>query len=187
MLDWGAGCARLTRWFIDKGEAEVTGVDVDADNIAWCVENIPRAEFQTVGLYPPTELESKSFDLIFGNSVLTHLTQPTMKLWLAELRSLMKPNGIALLSFHGNFSNAYFCSHSLGAVERILKNGFYDEQIGKEMVGFLSDPTYYRQTFMSDAHALTVFDEAGFEVVDVIVGYVSRCQNLAVLRYKNKS
>lgn len=69
-------------------------------------------------------------------------------------------------------------------MEKILAEGFYAEQVGKEMAGVLSDPEYYRQTYMSDAYAAEVFSEAGFELVDVLVGYVSRCQNLAVLRLK---
>lgn len=181
VLDWGCGCGRLTRWFPEKGAGQYLGIDIDAENIAWCKESLKGASFDTVGLYPPTELEDHSFDLVIANSVLTHLTRVTMDKWLREIRRIIKPNGLALLSFHGDFSNAYFVSRHKDAMLKILDTGFYDKLIGKEMAGVLTDPEYYRQTYMSDKSAREIFEAAGFTIKDVIVGFVSRCQNLAVL------
>jgi SAM-dependent methyltransferase len=187
ILDWGCGCGRLTRWFADRGAGQYVGVDVDAENIAWCKENIQGADFETIGLYPPTDLERQSFDLVIGNSVLTHLTRETMEKWLAEIRRVLKPDSVALLSFHGDFSNAYLVSRYKDAMLNILDTGCYDKLIGKEMEGVLSDPDYYRQTYFSDDFAVKAFRAAGFEVETVLVGHVSRCQNLAVLRAVHNS
>lgn len=184
ILDWGAGCGRLTRWFAERSKGEVVGVDIDLENLAWCKDNIKGASFKAVGLYPPTDLKTKSFDMVLANSVLSHLTQSALVSWLAEIKRILRPNGVALLSYHGDFSAAYFLSHWTDAIRRIESDGYFDEMVGKEMIGVLSDPTYYRQTFMSDRHAFKLFDEAGFHVRDTLVGHVSRCQNLAVLRHK---
>lgn len=185
VLDWGSGCGRLTRWFPKKGAGQYLGIDIDEENIAWSKENLKGASFDTVGLYPPTRLEDHSFDLVIANSVLTHLTRATMDKWLGEIRRVLKPNGLALLSFHDNFSNAYLVSRHKVALLQILETGFYDDLIGKEMAGVLPDPEYYRQTYMSDASAREIFETADFTVKDVIVGFVSRCQNLAVLTPAN--
>jgi 2-polyprenyl-3-methyl-5-hydroxy-6-metoxy-1,4-benzoquinol methylase len=182
VLDWGCGCGRLTRWFAATGKGRYVGIDIDDENVAWCRDNLSGASFETVPLYPPTRLDSSSFDLVIGNSVLTHLAQPTMEKWLAEIRRLVKPGGLALLSYHGDFSNAYFVSRYGDAMRRILDTGIYDDLMGKEMEGVLPDPTYYRQTYMSDSRAADMFRAAGFGIETVHVGHVSRCQNLAVLR-----
>lgn len=105
VLDWGAGCGRLTRWFVDRGAANVVGIDVDAENVEWCKSNLPGAEFKAVELFPPTPFSAASFDLVFANSVLTHLTKKAMTAWLGEVRRVLKPDGLALLSYHGDFSN----------------------------------------------------------------------------------
>jgi 2-polyprenyl-3-methyl-5-hydroxy-6-metoxy-1,4-benzoquinol methylase len=182
LLDWGCGCGRQTRWFAERGQGRYVGIDIDGENVDWCRRNLDRAAFETVPLYPPTTFESGSFDVVIANSVLTHLTNATMKVWLAEVRRWLKPGGLALLSYHGDFSNAYFVSRFGDAVRRILDAGIYDDLPGREMEGVLPDPTYYRQTYMSDAFAAEVFREAGFLMETVHVGHVSRCQNLAVLR-----
>lgn len=182
VLDWGCGCGRLTRWFAATGNGHYVGIDIDGENVDWCRDNLAGASFETVPLYPPTRLDSHSFDLVIANSVLTHLTKATMEMWLLEVRRLLKADGVALLSYHGDFSNAYFVSSYGDAMRRILEVGIYDDLIGKEMEGVLPDPTYYRQTYMSDTYAAEVFRAAGFRVETVLIGHVSRCQNLAVLR-----
>ncbi|HBB55378.1 MAG TPA: hypothetical protein DCZ49_04250 [Hyphomonadaceae bacterium] len=47
ILDWGCGCARLTRHFLElpNGRNRVVGVDIDADNIAWSSNNISPNSF----------------------------------------------------------------------------------------------------------------------------------------------
>jgi 2-polyprenyl-3-methyl-5-hydroxy-6-metoxy-1,4-benzoquinol methylase len=182
LLDWGCGCGRQARWFAERGQGRYVGIDIDGENIDWCCSNIEGASFETVPLYPPTAFESGSFDVVIANSVLTHLTKATMEAWLAEVRRLLRPEGLALLSYHGDFSNAYFVSRFGEAVRRILAAGIYDDLPGKEMEGVLPDPTYYRQTYMSDAFAAEMFKATGFRIETVHVGHVSRCQNLAVLR-----
>ena len=73
--------------------ANVHGTDIDPDNIKWCKHNLAEGSFDHVGLYPPTELESQSFDLIIANSVLSHLNLDAMHSWLEEVARLLKPNG----------------------------------------------------------------------------------------------
>ena len=36
VLDWGCGAGRVTRYLLGDTPCAVTGVDIDADNIAWC-------------------------------------------------------------------------------------------------------------------------------------------------------
>jgi SAM-dependent methyltransferase len=43
----------------------------------------------------------QSFDLILNHSVFTHIDERMQDLWLVELRRVLVPGGIALLSVHG--------------------------------------------------------------------------------------
>jgi SAM-dependent methyltransferase len=41
-----------------------------------------------------------SLDLVYAHSVLTHLTEPTATAWLAEVARVLRPGGLALMTFH---------------------------------------------------------------------------------------
>ncbi|MEM8548910.1 MAG: class I SAM-dependent methyltransferase, partial [Pseudomonadota bacterium] len=184
ILDWGCGCARLTRhWMTSATDADkVVGIDIDPVNIEWCNSAFKNASFEVCPLAPPANLKGP-FDLIVGNSVLTHLKQDVMEAWLSELAAQLKPNGVALLSYHGDFSLAAICSRNQEFCERVYRTGF-DASIGaSELNDAIDDKTYYRQTFMTDEFAQALFQRE-FTVKEVHVGVVSRYQNVAVLTPK---
>ena len=136
VLDWGVGCGRLSRYFIEEG-ANVVGIDIDAGNIAWCRENLRPGEFLEVELMPPTQLRSNDFDVIISSSVLSHLTEDAMHAWLQELNRVLKPNGVALLSFNGS-GNAYlYCSTYPPAIEKLGEYGLFDEWRTPDLDGFV--------------------------------------------------
>lgn len=182
ILDWGCGCARVTRHFraLPEGAGRVYGIDIDPVNIGWCQEHIAADGFAVAPLLPPSGVDGP-FDLIIGNSVITHLKRDVMDLWLAELARLLAPRGLALLSFHGNFSEAAICSRNLGFWRRLRESGFYASMAALELNDAIDDPEYYRQTFLTDKSAREIFS-AQFQVEDVHAGVVSRYQNVAVLR-----
>jgi SAM-dependent methyltransferase len=59
------------------------------------------AEFQTNELAPPLNYEAEKFDLIYAVSVFTHLPEDLQYAWLDELRRVLRPRGILLLTLHG--------------------------------------------------------------------------------------
>jgi SAM-dependent methyltransferase len=182
VLDWGCGCARLTRHFIDAAgdRTKIKGIDIDGDNIGWCNGNILDGAFTHVGLYPPTPFPDSSFDLIMANSVLSHLTLDVMNQWLGEVRRLLKPKGIAMLSYHGDFSIAAVNGRAPELANKILEDGFNADKQAAELREFIPDSTYYRQTFMTDEFAAGIFRQH-FDLRAVKVGIVSRYQNVAIL------
>jgi 2-polyprenyl-3-methyl-5-hydroxy-6-metoxy-1,4-benzoquinol methylase len=183
VLDWGCGCGRLTRHLLENADdpANVHGIDIDPDNIKWCKHNLAEGSFDHVELYPPTELESQRFDLIIANSVLSHLKLDAMHSWLEEVARLLKPNGLALLSYHGDFSLGVMASRSAEFLKKTIDTGFNSSLGANELTNFISDPEYYRQTFMTDARARRIFNDY-LNIEDVKLGIVSRYQNVAVLR-----
>ena len=56
-------------------DSEITGVDIDEPNLNYSRSIIPRAKFVLSGIYPPLWLEDRKIDLIFSQSVFTHLSE----------------------------------------------------------------------------------------------------------------
>jgi 2-polyprenyl-3-methyl-5-hydroxy-6-metoxy-1,4-benzoquinol methylase len=183
ILDWGCGCGRLTRHFLRAANdpANVHGADIDLDNIDWCNRHLRAGAFSHVGLYPPTAFENESFDLIIANSVLSHLRLDAMHAWLDEVARLLKPGGLAMLSYHGCFSLAVMASRSIDFTKATLKMGFNSSLAATELMDIIPDPEYYRHTFMTDEWAGKIFNDY-FSQVDLRLGVVSRYQNVAIVR-----
>jgi SAM-dependent methyltransferase len=100
VLDFGCGCGRVTRWWSDF-PGQVAGSDVSAPAVAWCRENLPFARFEENALAPPLVFDDQSFDLVYALSVFTHLTGDLQVAWRDELRRVLRPGGLLLLTTHG--------------------------------------------------------------------------------------
>jgi SAM-dependent methyltransferase len=101
LLDFGCGCGRVTRHWQNLGAA-VHGSDYNADLVEWCRRNLPFATFTTNRLGPPLPLPSESIDVAHAVSVLTHLPEDLQHAWLAELRRVLRPGGLLVVSTHGD-------------------------------------------------------------------------------------
>ena len=103
VLDFGCGSGRVLRWFGDiKDHTSLVGVDINEDAIDWCQKNIPFGNFVAGPYLPPLPFPDQSFGLIYGISVFTHLNKDYEAAWLAELKRLIRPDGLLLLTFHGS-------------------------------------------------------------------------------------
>ena len=96
VLDFGCGCGRTARHLV--GKAAVSGCDINRRLVGWCHANLPGA-FQPNEALPPAPFADAAFDLVYSVSVFTHLHEPNAKAWLAELARVVKPGGLALLTF----------------------------------------------------------------------------------------
>lgn len=102
ILDFGCGCGRTLRWLLAAfPSVEFCGADVDREAIEWCSRNLPSARFVRNGPLPPLPFPDARFDLIYCLSVFTHLDEPAQDIWFSELRRLLAPDGVLLLSVHG--------------------------------------------------------------------------------------
>jgi SAM-dependent methyltransferase len=101
LLDFGCGCGRVTRHWRRLGAA-VHGSDSNADLVDWCRRNLAFATFMTNRLGPPLPLSAESFDVALAVSVLTHLPEHLQQAWLDELRRLLRPGGLLIVTTHGD-------------------------------------------------------------------------------------
>lgn len=180
VLDWGCGHGRVTRHFIQQwNAARICGTDIDDENIVWCREHLA-GEFRTTPLMPPTPFDDASFDGIFGISVMTHLSAEVQAAWLDEIARLLKPDGVALITFGGSSSVAWssvfrgpdFWRHW-------TETGFDDQLIDPALEGKIADSTYYRHTVQTQDYTRRAWSRH-LDVVDIIPDFIGNL-DVAVL------
>jgi SAM-dependent methyltransferase len=102
VLDWGAGPARVARWWpVLRPGVEIHAGDPWAEAMDWGARALPAVRFHRLPALPPTELAAESFDLVYGISILTHLSLPAQRAWLLELARLLRPGGLLALTLQG--------------------------------------------------------------------------------------
>jgi SAM-dependent methyltransferase len=117
ILDFGCGCGRtLRRWA--AVDAEVHGTDVNPALVEWCRENLTFATFSVNGALPPLALPPSGFDLVYAISVFTHLPEDAQRGWIGELRRLLAPDGVLVITTHGASHAAGLPREQRAAFER---------------------------------------------------------------------
>ena len=103
VLDFGCSSGRLIRWLKPLvAHAEVWGVDVTANHIAWCKQQLsPPFNFALTTTSPHLPFEDGYFDLIYAGSIFTHFDDLTDS-WLLELRRIIKRGGLLYVTIHDN-------------------------------------------------------------------------------------
>jgi len=104
LLDWGCGPARIVRHLPEVlgYDIEIYGCDYNSKYIKWCSKHIHSVNFFTNNLHPPTSFVSGYFDIIYGLSIITHLSAASHSDWVKELWRILKPGGILLITSQGD-------------------------------------------------------------------------------------
>jgi SAM-dependent methyltransferase len=102
MLDFGCGCGRtLVHMRNLAPTAQIDGVDIDAQAIEWCKQNLNFASFSVGKETPPTGYAAETFDFIYVISVFTHLDEDYQFRWLGELQRIAKPGALLVFTVNG--------------------------------------------------------------------------------------
>jgi SAM-dependent methyltransferase len=148
VLEWGCGPARVIRHLGDflRGEPSLAGSDYNPETIAWCRANIPGIRFEKNELAPPLPFPGGSFDAVYALSVLTHLSEAMHFAWRDELKRVLRPGGILIVTAHGD----WYRKHHLRPDEqkaydagRLVVRGGVEE--GKKWFAAFHPPVFMRE------------------------------------------
>lgn len=178
ILDWGCGAGRVTR-YLGMMSPVVTGVDIDADNLQHSAASLPEVAFEQVGLYPPTAFPDGRFDLVIGLSVLTHLKESAQDQWLEELRRIVEPGGILLLSVQGLAQSALYRA-PLERQLRAHREGFLYVGPDGQLDDVVAEEGYYSHIIQSHEYIMVHWGRY-FDVLEIVEGIAGN-QDLVVLR-----
>lgn len=181
LLDWGVGCARVLQHFANDTQFKCFGIDIDKENIKWCTMNLSNLSAYTVPLEPPTLLDDQYFNVIISSSVLSHLIPKYWESWLQEIKRVIKNNGTAFISFHGDHSCSAILGNNKSALKQVSQCGYVNLNASSDLG--IEFEKYYRNTFYTDVNARQLFDKHFF-VEALIPGLLSSSQTVAVLKPK---
>ncbi|KPL16992.1 MAG: hypothetical protein AMS26_02525 [Bacteroides sp. SM23_62] len=110
ILDWGCGPGRIIRHMPELFDDSCTyyGTDYNSKSIKWCAANIPGIYFSHNALSPPLNYANDQFDIIYGISIFTHLSEEMHFAWINELFRIIKKDGIILLTTAGSAFKSLF-------------------------------------------------------------------------------
>ncbi len=114
-LDLACGCGRTLNYLrFDVPPSRLNGCDYDRSLIEWCKQHLAGIRFEKNRRSPPLPFAENSFEVLYSISFFTHLDEAAQAGWLQEFQRVLKPNGLILLSLHGEAlalrKNAYLPS-----------------------------------------------------------------------------
>jgi cyclopropane fatty-acyl-phospholipid synthase-like methyltransferase len=90
------------RFLSQSTEFNVSGADINQDNVSWCQSNLPAVRTIQTSALPPFAFVANEFDLVFAISVFTHLPKVAMFAWLDEISRVTVSGGVVILTTHGD-------------------------------------------------------------------------------------
>jgi len=160
VLDFGCGCGRIIRHFYYHiKDVHFFGSDYNPQLIEWCKSNLLFAHFSTNKLLPPLEYGSDQFNLIYARSVFTHIGSELQKIWMHELRRVLKVGGYLYISTHGEST---FIKLDKNVIEELKSNGIasVNQNIeGDNKCTVFQTKKYFEENLLE-----------GFELMDFISG-----------------
>jgi SAM-dependent methyltransferase len=126
LLDFGCGSGRyLTGWHLVAPLMTLYGCDLNAILMSWAQKNLPnQIKCLRSNLMPPLPYHNNQFDLIYLISVFTHLSLKAQKIWIQELKRILKKGGYILLTLHGELYVRNNFWKAPQNVEEFLSRGF---------------------------------------------------------------
>jgi SAM-dependent methyltransferase len=160
VLDWGCGPGRLIRHLpklLASRTPSIYGCDYNDSTIEWCRSNLTPMHFEKNQLSPPLPFENQFFNAVYALSVLTHLSEEKHFEWVQELKRILKPGGILIVTTHGeayrdkllNQELAHYDSHHL-----VVRKGVKE---GKRCYTAFHPPRFIRETLFKSWKMLEHF------------------------------
>ena len=172
--DLGAASGRVVRHFIanHRKAKEFWGIDLNRNNIDWMRKYLPKNLncFQNTSL-PHLPLPDASLDMVSAFSVFAHI-EDFEQAWLYEIRRILKPGGICVISFYGerlwheldgdHFIYRWLFDHNNHILNWDIKEELFQSPMPKPRVAFTFDERQPNRpsVFFSDSYIHDSFGRA---------------------------
>jgi SAM-dependent methyltransferase len=189
ILDFGAGCGRVLQYFTNIS-ADLYASDVDPSAIQYLKKAYPFINCQINNSLPPLDFPDNSLDVVYSFSVWTHLPIESQRLWLSEMKRVLRPGGLLLISFLG-FHGLKLLRES-GIQNEVEWQSVSDEQLRKEGIVYkkytvfeegselfsgitgsygvtVHEPDYIQKEWSVDFEVLAIQERAFHEHQDLVV------------------
>jgi SAM-dependent methyltransferase len=173
ILDFGCGCGRTVRHFHDLEKTEIHGTDYNPSLVGWCAENLTFGHFRPNDALPPLDFAEDQLDLVYAMSVFSHFDVQTQRLWLDELKRVVRPGGLILITLPGQRWIEVLGPEDR---ERFLAGEpviVFEEQCGTNFCSALAPEPYIRDTLAE-----------GLNLLDIVVDGAPDVRQDAVLLQK---
>jgi SAM-dependent methyltransferase len=99
ILDFGVGWGRYARFFVrDIKFGNMYGVDVMPSMIEACRTTMVPASVSLIEPHGQLPYRDQFFDVVYAYSVFTHLPETVADHWLKEIRRVMRPGGMIIIT-----------------------------------------------------------------------------------------
>jgi SAM-dependent methyltransferase len=181
ILDFGCGPGRVTTGLKELlPDAKIFGSDIDPEAIGWARAHLAStATFSTNDPDPPLGYQTASFDVVYCNSLFTHLNEQMQFAWLDELARILLPGGLLLATYHGDVTRNSCTPKELAELDR---NGILFKVGHTGHLKLDGLPDFYQTTYHTLSYVRSNWTKH-FELVQQIPAWLTH-QDLAVLRRK---
>lgn len=180
VLDLGCASGRTMRHFALQHEGlNVIGADIKPRNIHWCRQFLPSSIRSFVNRpQPPLPLADASIDLVYAQSVFTHISHAETA-WLSELARVLRPSGIAFLTIHSErlwgrmdqtqpiFNALSSCAHHPNHDLKIDMTIFHQPIPADKVVFYMDAEHRTCNVFHTDKYIRTVWGRY-FDVLEIV-------------------
>lgn len=177
ILDWGCGCGRTLRWLLghEPWREQYRGCDVDGPAVKW-LRKQTGCELAICRNKPPLPYEDASLGGLFSFSVLTHIRPEQHRDWYADIRRVLRPGAMALLTVQGsdvlrNPSRYRLGMQTLAGLER-------DGHAYIQCEGHYKDASLVTEAFtraqLEDLFTVEEYSTCGYQNMDLLLVRRSR-------------
>jgi SAM-dependent methyltransferase len=101
VLDFGCGVGRVLLPLTSMMDANWHACDVNDRAIDYIQRVVPKVRATVTGYQPPLPFDDDAFDCVYSISIWTHLPIALQLPWLVEIKRVLRPGGLALISTSG--------------------------------------------------------------------------------------